>query len=162
MRDDGLGQEDRTLDVGIKVGGKQILGYFIQVCVNTQGGTVMEISAPFNRLRKNPKLDHRINLLVDKNLDLSSLAQLQGTLHQLRDVVDTCHTGFANRCLWAKRLDLLGNFLGPCSALYAGIVDYNIGSALSKLDGNGSSNSPVQCVQSVSGMTCIKREAVLP
>lgn len=34
VRDDGLGQENRTLDVGIKVGGKQILSYFIQVCVN--------------------------------------------------------------------------------------------------------------------------------
>lgn len=34
VRDDGLGQENRTLNIGIKVGGEQILGYFIQVCIN--------------------------------------------------------------------------------------------------------------------------------
>lgn len=78
---------------------------------------------------------------MDQNVDFSVLANFQGCLDEPGDLFEVHDTRLAENGLGSHLLDLLSYFLCTLSTAFGDIVDNHVGTSLSKLQGNASTDT---------------------
>lgn len=82
-------------------------------------------------------------VLVDEDLDLSSLAYLQSGVDELPQLWEFSQVGLAENGLASCGLDVVNDFLSAPPAVGAGVADDNIGASFGELHSDTSANASI-------------------
>lgn len=80
---------------------------------------------------------------MNQDLNLASLANLQSSFDQLRDLVGLAYVCLADDSLGTVRLNFLCNLLRTLLAARGNVVDNHVGTTLAQKDGNAGTNSAI-------------------